>query len=107
MALTQDDLQAIAQLINTSLEPIKEDIKDIKASQRENSNIILAELDRVEQRINDRFERKIDFIHDQLKSDIRLLREEIHITKYSNDTVALLVNKVADLEKRVTELETA
>ncbi len=59
--------------------------------------MILAELDRVEERISGK--------SDTMKQEIHQLREEVHITKYSNDTVELLLKKVTDLEKRVSSLE--
>lgn len=79
MSLTDSDLQAISGLINA------------------NSNLILGELDRIEQRINKKF--------DSVKSDLHEIREEVHVTKYSNETVELLLKKVSELEERIAQLE--
>lgn len=79
MALTDSDLQAISGLINA------------------NSNLVLGELDRIEQRINKRF--------DNVRTDLHEIREEVHITKYSNETVELLLKKVSELEERIAQLE--
>lgn len=79
MSLTDSDLQAISGLVNA------------------NSNLILGELDRIEQRINKRF--------DNVKADLREIREEVHVTKYSNETVELLLKKVSELEERIAQLE--
>ena len=79
MSLTNEDLQAISELVN------------------KNSNLILGELDRVEKRTNKRF--------DNIEADVQLIREDIHTVKYSNDTVELLLKKIMELEKRIVELE--
>ncbi len=85
------------EAMDIRLKSVEADIKDIKDSQRENSNMILAELDRVEERITGKF--------DNMKIDITQLREEVHVTKYSNDTVELLLKKEIELEKRISDLE--
>jgi len=69
----------------------------LKKQINDNSNLILGEMDRVEQRINNRFE-KID-------KDMQLIREDVHTTRYSNETVELLLKKVTEHEKRIGELE--
>ena len=118
MALTNDDLQAIASLIKGELEPINERLNGLepinerlngldnkldkvqttfKKQINDNSNLILGELDRVEQRIHNRFEKT--------NQDMQLMREDIHITRYSNETVELLLKKDTELEKRIANLE--
>lgn len=79
MSLSNDDLQAIAQIVNNG------------------TNLVLGELDRVEQKIYRRF--------DKTELDMQAIREDIHITRYSNDTVELLLKKVAELERRMAEIE--
>lgn len=72
MALTNEDLQAIGALIDNAV--------------TNGTNLVLGELDRVEQRIYGRF--------DKVNQDMQTIREDIHTTKYSNETVELLLKKV-------------
>lgn len=44
---------------------------------------------------------KIDKVNDRLE----LMQTEINTTRYSNETVELLLKKVTELEKRLQELE--
>ena len=109
MALTNDDLQAIANLMDDKLNNVQTTLENLmdnklnnaqttlKKQINDNSNLILGEMDRVEQRINNRFE-KID-------KDMQLIREDVHTTRYSNETVELLLKKVTEHEKRIGELE--
>lgn len=83
MALTNEDLQAIGALINNAV--------------TNGTNLVLGELDRVEQKIYGHF--------DKVNQDMQSIREDIHTTKYSNETVELLLKKVTELEKRIEELE--
>jgi len=70
MALTNDDLQAIANLMDDKLNNVQTTLENLI---NDNSNLILGEMDRFEQRINNRFE-KID-------KDMQLIREDIHNMK--------------------------
>lgn len=79
MALTNEDLQAISDIVKGG------------------TNLVLGELDRVEQKIYERF--------DKVDKDMVSIREDIHTTKYSNETVELLLHKVTELEKRIADLE--
>lgn len=125
MALTKEDLLAISQLLDeklkVELQPIKinmatkddisnmatkddisnmatkDDIDQIRSEIRESSNLVLRELDRVEQKVYKNFEK--------IYQDMAMLHNEVHITKYSNETVELLLKKVTELEKRIAELE--
>lgn len=63
MPLTNDDLQSIVKLVNNG------------------SNLVLGELNRVQQKIYDRF----DKTDQALKAD----REEVNIIRYSNETIEL------------------
>lgn len=83
IALTNEDLQAIGALINNAV--------------TNGTNLVLGELDRVEQRIYGRF--------DKVNQDMQTIREDIHTTKYSNETVELLLKKVTELEKRIEKLQ--
>jgi len=88
--------------VQTTLENLMDNKLDnaqttLKKQINDNSNLILGEMDRVEQRINNRFE-KID-------KDMQLIREDVHTTRYSNETVELLLKKVTEHEKRIGELE--
>jgi len=85
MALTNDDLQAIANLMDDKLNNVQMTLANLMDNKldnaqttlenliNDNSNLILGEMDRFEQRINNRFE-KID-------KDMQLIREDIHNMK--------------------------
>ena len=100
MALTNDDLQAIANLMDDKLNNVQTTLANMMDDKlnnvqttlanlmdnkldnaqttlenliNDNSNLILGEMDRFEQRINNRFE-KID-------KDMQLIREDIHNMK--------------------------
>lgn len=98
MALVKEDLQAISQLLQTTNETVVKQVRvQVRAEIRESSNLILSELGRVEQRINNRFEK--------VNLDMKQIREDVHVTKYSNDTVELLLRKVTELENRLKKVE--
>lgn len=79
MALISEDLAAISEIV------------------RESTNLVLGELGRTEQRFYGRF--------DKMEQELQAIREDIHTTRYSNETVEILLKKVTELENRIAELE--
>ena len=86
----------------------KEDIKDMatksdlkemvaKSDLRVKTNMVFGELDSTEERIN----KKFDSINEILKK----IREDINATRYSNQTVELLLKRQDKLEEELQELK--
>ena len=75
----------------------KNDIELLKKMFTESENLILGEMERTRERL----ENKIETVQDNLEE----LKQYYRITKLENDNTALLLQMVTELQKRVAELE--
>ena len=94
---TKDDIANMATKDDIANMATKDDIANIREELRNNSNLILGALDETEQKMYARF--------NKINEDMAKMREDIHVTKYSNETVELILKKTMDLEERATKLE--
>ena len=76
---------------------LSEEVKQNKEETKELFNALVEEMGEMEERMNRRFE-KVDNTLEQMK-------HEINACKLDKDTVALLVKKTTELDKRVEILE--
>ncbi|WP_349943739.1 hypothetical protein ABFV83_10685 [Lacrimispora sp. BS-2] len=93
MALTNEDLQAIAALMDEKVNPIRADIRDMKAD----INDMKTDINDMKTNINDM---KTDIIN--MKSDINKLSDRIEVLEIKQDVTS---RKIEDLTYRVASLE--
>lgn len=67
--------------------------KDLKVSE----NMIFSEMDRLYNISVQQF--------DKINNKLEIMQSEINTTRYSNETVELLLRKVTELEKRISDIE--
>lgn len=101
MALTNDDLLAISQLLDTKLQNFatKDDLKGFstKDDLRELENNILEEVDTVQEKANDHFKRVEKRLDD--------IETEVHASKLQNDTLNLLLRRIDLMQDEINELK--
>lgn len=85
--LEEKDLQAIRQIITEI--------------NRENTNMILKELDLVQTKFN----LKADKIEENIEENIEELKQYYKITKLENENTTLLLQMIRDLKAEVDELK--
>ena len=93
MALTNEDLQAIAALMDEKINPLTTDIRDIKSDingMRSEINDIKSDINGMRSEINN------------IKSDINKLSDKIEVLEIKQDITS---HKIEDLTYRVTSLE--
>ena len=92
MALTNDDLLAISQLLDTKLQNFatKDDLRELE-------NNILEEVDTVQEKANDHFKRVEKRLDD--------LETEVHASKLQNDTLNLLLRRIDLMQDEINELK--
>jgi predicted nucleic acid-binding Zn-ribbon protein len=93
MALTNEDLQAIAALMDEKVNPIRTDIQDMKTD----INDMKTDINNMKSDINDM---KTDIIN--MKSDINKLSDRIEVLEIKQDVTS---RKIEDLTYRVASLE--
>lgn len=90
MALSNNDLQAIAALIQEAVAPLQKDITDIKTEMHDNNEFLLSEMER----LHDIQSRKIDDLSEKVDS----IRDNKEMTDF-------LLQQLSDLKKRMDKLE--
>ena len=92
MALTNDDLLAISQLLDTKLQNFatKDDLRALE-------NNILEEVDTVQEKANDHFKRVEKRLDD--------IETEVHASKLQNDTLNLLLRRIDLMQDEINELK--
>ena len=71
-------------------------------------NAILDEMGRMEERINDRMDKRFDSVNarfDKLESRMDIMQHEINACKLERESIALLIQKIDEHEERITKLE--
>ncbi len=100
MALTNEDLQAIAALMDEKINPLTTDIRDIKSDingMRSEINDIKSDINGMRSEINN-----IKSDINGIKSDINKLSDKIEVVEIKQDITS---HKIEDLTYRVTSLE--
>ncbi len=100
MALTNEDLQAIAALMDEKINPLTTDIRDIKSDingMRSEINDIKSDINGMRSEINN-----IKSDINGIKSDINKLSDKIEVLEIKQDITS---HKIEDLTYRVTSLE--
>ena len=92
MALTNDDLLAISQLLDTKLQNFatKDDLRELE-------NNILEEVDTVQEKANDPFKR--------VEKRLDNIETEVHASKLQNDTLNLLLRRIDLMQDEINELK--
>ena len=83
MALTNEDLSAISQLMDSKLRTIE--------------NNILEEVDTVQEKANDHFKR--------IESRLDKIEKEVNASKLQNDTLNLLLRRIDLMQDEINELK--
>lgn len=101
MSLTNEDLLAISQLLDTKLQNFatKEDLKRFttKDDLRDLENNILEEVDTVQEKANDHFKR--------IEKRLDNIETEVHASKLQNDTLNLLLRRIDLMQDEINELK--
>ena len=100
MALTNEDLQAIAALMDEKINPLTTDIRDIKSDingMRSEINDIKSDINGMRSEISN-----IKSDINGIKSDINKLSDKIEVLEIKQDITS---HKIEDLTYRVTSLE--
>lgn len=101
MSLTNEDLLAISQLLDTKLQNFatKDDLKGFatKDDLRELENNILEEVDTVQEKANDHFKRVEKRLDD--------IETKVHASKLQNDTLNLLLRRIDLMQDEINELK--
>ncbi len=100
MALTNEDLQAIAALMDEKINPLTTDIRDIKSDingMRTEINDIKSDINGMRSEISN-----IKSDINGIKSDINKLSDKIEVLEIKQDITS---HKIEDLTYRVTSLE--
>lgn len=96
MALTNDDLLAISQLLDTKLQNFATR-EELDSKLRELENNILEEVDTVQEKANDHFKRVEKRLDD--------IEAEVHASRLQNDTLNLLLRRIDLMQDEINELK--
>ena len=96
MALTNDDLLAISQLLDTKLQNFATR-EDLYSKLRELENNNLEEVDPVQEKATDHFKRVEKRLDD--------IETEVHASKLQNDTLNLLLRRIDLMQDEINELK--
>ena len=96
MALTNDDLLAISQLLDTKLQNFATR-EELDSKLRELENNILEEVDTFQEKDNDIFNRVEKRLDD--------IETEVHASKLQNDTLNLLLRRIDLMQDEINELK--
>ena len=96
MALTNEDLLAISQLLDTKLQNFATR-EELDSKLRELENNILEEVDTVQEKANDHFKRVEKRLDD--------IETEVHASKLQNDTLNLLLRRIDLMQDEINELK--
>ena len=96
---TKDDLKAFATKDDLKVFVTKDDLKDFatKADLRHETNLVLEELDKTEQRLNRRI--------DSTNKDLQELRQYVTAVRYNNEIVEILMKRQDSVEQRLQKVE--
>ena len=96
---TKDDLKAFATKDDLQVFVTKDDLKDFatKADLRHETNLVLEELDKTEQRLNRRI--------DSTNKDLQELRQYVTAVRYNNEIVEILMKRQDNVEQRLQKVE--
>ena len=96
---TKDDIKNMASKDDIKNMASKDDIKNMasKDDMHGSEKLLLDEMERLHKFTD----QKIDKINDRLE----IMQNEINTTRYSNETVEILLKKVNELERRIADLE--
>ena len=96
---TKDDLKAFATKDDLKVFVTKDDLKDFatKADIRHETNLVLEELDKTEQRLNRRI--------DSTNKDLQELRQYVTAVRYNNEIVEILMKRQDNVEQRLQKVE--
>ena len=96
---TKDDLKALATKDDLKVFVTKDDLKDFatKADLRHETNLVLEELDKTEQRLNRRI--------DSTNKDLQELRQYVTAVRYNNEIVEILMKRQDNVEQRLQKVE--
>ena len=105
---TKDDLKAFATKDDLKAFATKDDLKDFatkddlkafatKADLRHETNLVLEELDKTEQRLNRRI--------DSTNKDLQELRQYVTAVRYNNEIVEILMKRQDNVEQRLRKVE--
>ena len=96
---TKDDLKAFATKDDLKDFATKDDLKAFatKADLRHETNLVLEELDKTEQRLNRRI--------DSTNKDLQELRQYVTAVRYNNEIVEILMKRQDNLEQRLQKVE--
>ena len=96
---TKDDLKAFATKDDLKVFVTKDDLKDFatKADLRHETNLVLEELDKTEQRLNRRI--------DSTNKDLQELRQYVTAVRYNNEIVEILMKRQDNVEQRLQKVE--
>jgi Na+/phosphate symporter len=105
---TKDDLKAFATKDDLKAFATKDDLKDFatkddlkafatKADLRHETNLVLEELDKTEQRLNRRI--------DSTNKDLQELRQYVTAVRYNNEIVEILMKRQDNVEQRLQKVE--
>ena len=105
---TKDDLKAFATKDDLKDFATKDDLKDFatkddlkafatKADLRHETNLVLEELDKTEQRLNRRI--------DSTNKDLQELRQYVTAVRYNNEIVEILMKRQDNVEQRLQKVE--
>lgn len=109
MALTNEDLLAISQLLDAKLDSklqnfaTKDDLKglvtkdDLYSKLRELENNVLEEVDTVQEKANKHFKR--------IEKRLDNIESEVHASKLQNDTLNLLLRRIDSMQDEIDELK--
>lgn len=96
MSLTNEDLLAISQLLDTKLQNFATR-EELDSKLRELENNILEEVDTVQEKANDHFKRVEKRLDD--------IETEVHASKLQNDTLNLLLRRIDLMQDEINELK--
>ena len=96
---TKDDLKAFATKDDLKVFVTKDDLKDFatKADLRHETNLVLEELDKTEQRLNRRI--------DSTNKDLQELRQYVTAVRYNNEIVEILMKRQDNVEQKLQKVE--
>ena len=96
---TKDDLKAFATKDDLKAFATKDDLKAFatKADLRHETNLVLEELDKTEQRLNRRI--------DSTNKDLQELRQYVTAVRYNNEIVEILMKRQDNVEQRLQKVE--
>ena len=96
---TKDDLKVFATKDDLKDFATKDDLKAFatKADLRHETNLVLEELDKTEQRLNRRI--------DSTNKDLQELRQYVTAVRYNNEIVEILMKRQDNVEQRLQKVE--